>query len=218
MSWRISAGLSLLAAVVFYASTAPRAADEPKPSPPGHLVALMDYDHAFQNSLRYKTELDQLKAGTAKVENELKAFHDSVHKLEEELKALQPGSPDFIKKQEAATLKQHELQARIKIERTKFEQQRVKLETALLKEIDQITKQVAVANNIALVLNQDTREQPLRDLEATQQHRQRRVVYHNAGLDITAIVLSKLNDSYNEKANALPLPAANAKLATPAKQ
>lgn len=218
MSWRISAGLSLLAGILLCASTSPRAADEPKPSQPGHLVAILDYDHVFQNSRRYKTDLEQLKAGTAKVENELKAFHESVHKLEEELKALQPGSADFIKKQAEATLKQHELQARIQIERTKYEQQRVKLETTVLKEIDIITKQVAAANDIALVLNQDTREQPLRDLEATQQHRQRRVVYHNAGLDITAIVLSKLNENNNEQTKAPTRPAANAKLATPAKQ
>ena len=216
MSWRISASLSLLAAVFFCAPAAPRAADEPKPSPPGYLVAILDYEHAFQNSRHYKTELDQLKAGTAKVENELKAFHDSVHKLEEELKALQPGSPDFMKKQEEATLKQHELQARIKIERTKFEQQRVKLETTVLKDIDRITQQIAVENDIALVLNHNTREQPLRDLEATQQHRQRRVVYHNPGLDITQLVTRKLNEGYNEKAPTRP--ASKPKSVKPAKE
>jgi Skp family chaperone for outer membrane proteins len=108
MSLRLIASLSLLAAIVFCALSSPRAADEAKPAQPGHLVAILDYEEVFQKSLRYKSALDKLRTDNLKVESDFKTRNETLHKLEEDLKALQPGSPDFNKRQEEATLLKHD--------------------------------------------------------------------------------------------------------------
>jgi Skp family chaperone for outer membrane proteins len=182
-----------------------QAADEPQPaSPPGHLVAVLDYDAALQNSRRYKQELEKLKASTAAAENELKRMHEQVNKLEQVLKTLPPSSPDYRKREEEVTFKQHELQARIKIERKKFEEERVQVEASILKDIDAITKQVAVANKIALVLNVSTRKLPLNSQEEVQRLRQQSIVYYNPSLDLTPLVQRKLDELLVEKNQAKP--------------
>lgn len=200
MSRHFSASLNLLAAIIFCTSASTHAADDPKPAEPGHLVAILDYDEVFKNSLRYKKELEKLKASTVKAENEHKTRNEVLHKLEETLKIHAPGSPDFLKVQEEATLKKHELQAWIQIERTKFEAKRVQLEAAVMKEIDDITKQISIENNIAMVTNVSTRRLQFHDLESTERHRQRPVVFFNTGLDLTQLVLTKLNNIYSEEA------------------
>jgi hypothetical protein len=58
----------------------------------------------------------------------------------------------------------------------------------MMREIDDIIKEICLANNIALVTNVDTRQARITDLESAERHRQRRVLYYNPGLDITNLV------------------------------
>lgn len=203
MSLRLVVSLSLLSAIVICCTSSPRA-EEGKLPQQGHLVAILDYDNVLQNSLRYKTDLEKLKSDTWKVESEFKTQSEKVRQLEEAIKGLQPGSPDFVKHRDEATYKKHELQARIQLERTKYEEQRVQLEAAVMKQIDNITQQISVENNIAMVTNVATRQPQFHDLESTERHRQRPVVYFNPGLDLTNLVLTKMNNAFNEEAKLTP--------------
>jgi len=200
MSQRILAILILLSAIVFMVSSSPRAADDAKPEQKGHLVAIVDCEQVFQNSYRYKTALEKLSAENLKIESDMKTRNETLRKIEEELKSLQPGSPDFNKRQEEATLLKHELQARIQIQRAKYEQKRVTIEVTMMQEIDHIIEEICRANDIAMVTNVDTRQQRFTDLESAERHRQRRVMYYNPGLDITNLVLRKTNDAFQEDA------------------
>ena len=203
MATRIGAVLCLLLVSLWLTPSMLCAADEPNPAAQsGHQIAVLDYDQLLQNSKRYKKELDKLKAGTAVTETELKKTYDQIHKLQEQLKTIVPSSPEFRKREEEITLKEHELQARIKIERKKFEEQRVQLEASILRDIDTITKQVAIAHNIALVLNVSTNRPPLNNQEEVTRLRQQNVVYFNPGIDLTQIVQNKLNEAFPEKPKA----------------
>jgi Skp family chaperone for outer membrane proteins len=169
----------------------------------GHQIAIVDMGEIFTNCVRYKTAIEGMKAQTLQLEGQFKADYENMKKMAEELKALQPGSPDFRTRESALGKMELDFKFKQAQARKDFEERINGVQFSLYREIDAVVKQIAVANNIALVMRHNTSEVKGNDPQQVLRAVNQSVVYYNPGLDITRLVLSKLNE------NATPLPQPN---------
>jgi len=166
----------------------------------GHQIAIVDMGEIFQNCVRYKAAIEGMKTQTLALEGQFKADYENLKKMAEEMKALQPGSPDFRKREAEIGKLELDFKFRNAQARKDFEDRINGVQFSLYREIDAVVKEIAVANNIALVMRHNTNQVNGNDPQQVLRAINQSVVYYNPGLDITKLVLSKLN------ANATPIP------------
>jgi len=161
----------------------------------GHQIAIVDMGEIFTNCVRYKTAIEGMKAQTLQLEAQFKADYENMKKMAEELKALQPGSPDYRTRESALGKMELDFKFKQAQARKDFEERINSVQFSLYREIDAVVKQIAVANNIALVMRHNTSEVKGNDPQQVLRAINQSVVYYNPGLDITRLVLSKLNEN-----------------------
>ena len=166
----------------------------------GHQIAIVDMGEIFTNCQRYKATIEGMKAQTLQLEGQFKADYENMKKMAEEMKALQPGSPDFRKRESELGKLELDFKFRQAQARKDFEERINGVQFSLYREIDAVVKQIAVANNIALVMRHNTSQVNGTDPQQVLRAINHSVVYYNPGLDITKLVLSKLNE------NVTPIP------------
>jgi Skp family chaperone for outer membrane proteins len=187
----------LLALALTTGLIAPAVAQTPSA---GHQIAIVDMGEIFTKCLRYKATIEGMKTQTVALEGQFKADYETMKKMAEELKALQPGSPDFRKRESELGKLELDFKFRQAQARKDFEDRINGVQFQLYNEIDAIVKQIAVANNIALVFRHNTSKVVGSDPQQVLRAINQSVVYYNPGLDITNLVLSKLNE------NPAPIP------------
>jgi Skp family chaperone for outer membrane proteins len=169
----------------------------------GHQIAIVDMGEIFTNCVRYKTAIEGMKAQTLQLEGQFKADYETMKKMAEEMKALQPGSPDFRKRESELGKLELDFKFRQAQARKDFEERINSVQFSLYREIDAVVKQIAVANNIALVMRHNTTQPNGNDPQQVLRAINQSVVYYNPGLDITKLVLARLNE------NATPIQPAS---------
>lgn len=187
----------LLALALTTSMIAPAFAQQPAA---GHQIAIVDMGEIFQNCVRYKTAIDAMKTETTALENQFKVNYETMKKMAEEMKVMQPGSPDFRKRESELGKMELDFKFRQAQARKDFEERINGVQFGLYSEIDKVVKQIAVANNIALVMRHNTAEVKGNDPQQVLRAINQSVVYYNPGLDITKLVLKQLNE------NATPIP------------
>lgn len=186
----------LLALALTVGMIAPAVAQQPG----GHQIAIVDMGEIFQKCVRYKQAIDSMKAETTALENKFKVDYETMKKMAEELKALQPGSPDFRRRESELGKAELDFKFRQAQARKDFEERINSVQFGLYSEIDKVVKQIAVANNIALVMRHNTTPVQGNDPQQVLRAINNTVVYYNPGLDITQIVLAKLNENTTQPA------------------
>lgn len=182
---------SLLALALTLGMVLPAAAQQST----GHQIAIVDMGEIFTNCVRYKTAIEGMKAQTLQLEAQFKADYENMKKMAEEMKVMQPGSPDFRKRESELGKLELDFKFRQAQARKDFEERINSVQFSLYREIDAIVKQVAVANNIALVMRHNTSQVNGTDPQQVLRAINQSVVYYNPGLDITKLVLGKLNEN-----------------------
>lgn len=167
----------------------------------GHQLAIVDMGEIFTKCVRYKATIEGMKTETLALEGRFKGDYENMKKMAEEMKTLQPGSPDFRKREAELGKLELDFKFRQAQARKDFEERINSVQFSLYREIDAVVKQIAVANNIALVMRHNTTPPNGNDPQQVLRAINQAVVYYNPGLDITNLVLSKLNE------NATPIPS-----------
>ena len=170
----------------------------------GHQIAIVDMGEIFTNCVRYKAAIEAMKTQTTALEGQFKADYETMKKMAEEMKALQPGSPDFRKRESEIGKLELDFKFRQAQARKDFEERINGVQFSLYREIDAVVKQIAVANNIALVMRHNTTQPNGNDPQQVLRAINQSVVYYNPGLDITKLVLSKLNENSAAPGTAAP--------------
>ena len=168
-------------------------------------VALLDVSYIMKNHNRRKAMMENMKADMERATAEARSQSETIRKLVEQLKGINPGTPDY-KMREAQALKlKSELDIKMQLQKREFMQREAKILYNVYQEIQQEVNYYATANNVAMVIqfNGDTvdKENPQDIIRGINQS----VVWYSKNLDITPIILNRLNPPDGARSNPSPI-------------
>jgi len=156
-------------------------------------IALLDISYIFKNHARFKSMMDGMKGDVKRAENQVKRERDSIRTLAERLREFRSGSPEFKQLEQELAKRQSDLQVQMQLQRKDFLHQEAKIYHTIYREILQEVEYYATSQGISVVLrfsgdpvDIEKPDEVLRDLNKS-------VVYYSSGLDITPMVLERLN-------------------------
>ena len=166
-----------------------------RPAQPTPKVALLDISYIFKHHTRFKSMMTDMKTSVQQAETWVKSEREALRKMAEGMQDYRPGTPDHKAMQEEMTKRKANVAAQIELQRKNFLQMESKIYHTVYQEVLQEVDYYCKANGIAMVLrfngespNGDNPQDVLRFINKP-------VVWYNQGLDITGIVLSRLNRS-----------------------
>ena len=188
----VVAGIVLILTLAAYHAPAQRAGVPGAATQPGPAV-MLDISYIFKNHVRFKGMMSDMKADVGRVQAQLKEEGKTIRNLGERLKELRAGTADYKSLEEEGAKRAADLQVQMTLSRKEFLQQEAKIYYTVYKEILQEVEYYATSNNIGMVFrfNGDPVEMGrpddvLRDINKS-------VVYFSKNLDITPVILERLN-------------------------
>jgi len=158
-------------------------------------IAVIDVNYILENHTVLKARMEDLKAEMERDAQLRKAENDTIRKMITEIQTLESGSQAYKNMEEEIARRRADLEIRARIKNKESLTKQAKIYHDVYQDIVQEVNYYASQpqNNIALVLNFDgesvDKEQPdsiLREL-------QKQVVWYPEELDITPIILERLN-------------------------
>jgi Skp family chaperone for outer membrane proteins len=189
-------GATFVAAIVGILSLAYPTADAQTPRPSGHNIAVVDVSVIFKQHQRFLAATEKFKKDVEAAEAKLKEEYNRVQALQQQLKGLNPGSPDYKQMEQRVAREYADLQIKQQSQKKDLMELEGKIYFQVYKELDDSVKLFAERNNIALVLRyaSDPMDNPT-DRNEIVRGINRSVVYVNPALDITTLILQDLNRS-----------------------
>lgn len=165
-------------------------------------VALLDVGHILEKSSRMKAAKDVLTTAGQQAEQALVKEQEAIRHLQEGLRELRSGTPDYKQKEEEIAKRISDLQVTVKLKRKQLgEQQSMALYTAY-KEIEQEVQSLAAERGFIMVLRISRVDVPQDNLEAVYTYAGKNVVWSHPQFDITDEILNRLErrSGYNNPA------------------
>jgi Skp family chaperone for outer membrane proteins len=191
----------LLASLSVVRAQGPEPAARPQGAPP---VALIDVKFIFKNHPRFAAMRQELKADVERVEGQARADSESIRKMREKLSDFRQGSPEFKDLEERIVQRTSELSARFELQRREFAEREAKIYYAVYQEIMQEVQYYCAAYGVAMVMNFDREKINPDKPEDVIRGVNREVVWYNAALDISDVILRRLAPQGNPNATANP--------------
>jgi Skp family chaperone for outer membrane proteins len=158
-------------------------------------LAVVDVAYIFKNHARFKQQMEAMKAKVDAAEQELKRDQEDYKRLADQLKNFQPGSPDYKKTEDDMLKKQGDLNLKVSLQKKDFMEQEGRIYFNVSREIDDAVKQIAVKNNIGLVLRFNGDPVDPVDRNDILRGINKPIVYYDPRMDVTPYVLQDLNRS-----------------------
>ncbi len=160
----------------------------------GSAVVLLDVNAVFKHHNRMRSMMKQMKDDVRRAEEEVRSERNAIVQLAKRLEEeITPGTRDYNALDVQLTERRTKLSIRIQLQKKEFLQREAKIFHTVYQEVLQEVNYYANANNVALVLrfnaaraNPDQPQEILRDINKA-------VVWYAPPLDITQIVLDRLN-------------------------
>lgn len=159
----------------------------------GQPVALIDVGRVMKNYNRHKIEEDRLKAEMQQAENWVRTERESLKKKIELLKELQPGTPQYNQQEADIAQTNATVTTQIKLQQKKFQEHSAEVTLKSYQEIQAETKAYATHYGIAMVQRFSADAAISSQPGSVAKKIYGQVVWHNAELDITAVVIDWLN-------------------------
>ncbi|MCA9248402.1 MAG: OmpH family outer membrane protein [Planctomycetales bacterium] len=155
-------------------------------------IGVVDISYIFENHLRFKAMMDQMKEDVKATEEELRKEREQIGLQDEKLKQFTPGSPDYKRFEE----QQAEVKARFNLKAAKqrkdFLEREAKIYYQTYLEVNDAIKLYAQSKGLGLVLrfngdpiDANKREDVLRAIN--------KPVVYQGGIDITPDILAGVN-------------------------
>ncbi len=180
-------------AVGLTTSTALAQQGPPQQAPAG--IALLDVSRVFKEHVRFKAEMNGIKAEAQTEEGKIKQRAEELQQRVEVLKTYTPGSPDYKRLEEELTKLRSDMQVDIQLQRKEFLQREAKVVHRVYREIQQEVEYFASRYGVAAVLqfsnenaNSEQPEQVFRNIAKS-------VVWFAPHLDITNDIIGALNNN-----------------------
>jgi Skp family chaperone for outer membrane proteins len=169
-------------------------------------IAMLDVNSVFKNHARFKAKMQDLDADVKSLQEQAKQANAQINKLVEQLQNYRAGSDEYKRLEEDIVKQRSEIQTRMQIQKRDVMQREAKIHYEVYCEIQQEVRYICQANNIGVVLNYSrdpiNAENPDDVLRGISQ----KVVFSNADLDITPLVISRLSppNRQADRSNASP--------------
>lgn len=186
------AALGFWTAAIALVLAPPRILAQSAQGPSGTAIALVDMNKVFQNHMRFKAAMDDLKKDITNYEAGLGDQRKQAAHMNEQLANYRPGTPEY--KQVESQLAQLAANAQVgmAMQKKEFLEREAKVYYQAYMEVAEQVNQIAARNNIALVLSYNGEPINAEDRASILQGVNRAVVYQRE-LDITPLVLERLN-------------------------
>jgi Skp family chaperone for outer membrane proteins len=206
--------LAVLAAFVLVAATlmwmtlggsaAAQSAAQPQVVRP--TVALLDVTHIFRNHARLKAGMDRMKQDVLAAEASAQKESEAISGLNARLKTLRQGSQDYKALEAEIARRQTELVLAVQNRKREFVQEEARLYYNVYHEIQQEVDYYCSQTGTSAVLNFSREPVDLDSPDSILACINRPVIAHAANLDITDLVLSRLNQGSINPAATQPRP------------
>jgi outer membrane protein len=160
-------------------------------------VAIIDLSYIFKNHARFKAMTEGMRAEVLRAEDALKASRTEIETLTKRLNdlgnELRKDSPEYKQLDADLTRKKIDLSTQVSQQKKEFLEKEAKIYFSVYQEVIDEVKYFSERNRISLVMrfNGD----PVTDSDPQEILKQlnKSVVYYNAGIDITPMILDSLN-------------------------
>lgn len=216
--WTALGGVGLLGILV-YQLAAQQVAGPTAPvrsTPIVRNIAVVDIEYIFKNHLRFKQEMSVLRSEAAAVEQWAQREQENMKSLAEQLKDHEPGTSTYNQIDDALVKRQKDFEAEVIKKRKEFLLREAKLHYSTYQEIATEVQYLAAANGIALVIRFNGQQVDPNSPDDVLRYINQLIVYQAPELDLTPIVLQRLNARAQSTAASAARPAMPA--ATPQPQ
>lgn len=158
-------------------------------------TALVDVNYVFKNHARFKEAMQRFDQEVKAAQAEWKRQNEALGKKAERVQGLNltPGSPEFKREEEALLRERNDLQTQIAMAKRDFVQREAKLYHAVYQEVLYEVQTYSAANGVSLVLNFQGDKMNPDNPQSVISGVNQPVVFYNKDLDITPLVLRRLN-------------------------
>jgi Skp family chaperone for outer membrane proteins len=166
-------------------------AARPAAAPP--TVALLDIGYIFKKHARMKAMTDSLKNRIEAAEANATSKRNALNTLKAELQQYQPGSPEYSERETAVAQRSTDLAIEVQQLRREFLKEEARIYHTVYQEIQQEVGYYCQSQGVAVVLRFSREEPDLDNPDSILVHINKPVVAYAANLDITDVILSRLN-------------------------
>ncbi|MFN0197573.1 MAG: OmpH family outer membrane protein [Planctomycetaceae bacterium] len=161
-----------------------------------HKVGLIDMAEVFKEYTKFKDLRDQLKAQIEETDKLAKSKGEEIQGLQEQMKALKSGSPDFVNLESQLAKLTSEFETFRKVKQREFLREEAAMYHEIYKEVTDLVGLYAERFGYTLVLRFNKEDLNTDDPQQLIQGMNRQVVYSRENDDITDEVVKYLNKKY----------------------
>jgi len=190
------AALAPLAALLL--PLAPLALAQQAPHHGGPVVAILDLTYIFKNHTRFQQMSGDMRREVEAAENSLKSDRESYQQLTQKLEQYKRGTPEYRALEEELAKRAAELNLQVNIQKKNFLEQEAKIYYTVYQEVIDCVKYHCDTTGVSLVLRFNGDPIDRNDPQEVLKELNKSVIYYNRSIDITPVILEKLN-SYQQK-------------------
>ena len=190
--------VTVAAASLLIGLSATSADAQTQPSPSANAarfgVGVVDVSYIFENHLRFKAMMDQMKEDVKKTEELLRKEREQIGLQDEKLKQFATGSADYKNLEERIAEVKAKFNLKAAKQRKEFLEREAKIYYQTYLEVNSVVKQYSESKGLGLVLrfngdpiDANKREDVLRAIN--------KPVVYQGGVDITPDILASINRS-----------------------
>lgn len=198
---QLSAICGLLVVSVLSSSIASAQAPA-KPASAGTKIAIVDVARILKDHPGIKSQMQQIEQELKNFDASFKAKNEELKNEVAVLKDLVPGTPDYTRQEEKIA----QIESRGKLDFGRRRKELIDAEAKIFHDnyqlISQMVSSVAVTNQIGIVFRYNSEEMDLTDKDSLIRGVMKNIVYHDAGLDMTDLVMKMLDQHFARTANA----------------
>ncbi|HEX4130980.1 MAG TPA: OmpH family outer membrane protein [Pirellulales bacterium] len=161
-----------------------------QPSP----VAVIDVAYIFKYHTRLQALTADLQRDIQQAEKEVQEARQALQKLSERLEDYKRGSPEYKALEEEIVKRNADMQLKVNIQKRNFVEQQAKMYLSVYRELCDEVKAYCDSAGVNLVIRFNGDPADTNDPDEIFKDLNKTVIYYSASVDITPIILKKLNE------------------------
>jgi Skp family chaperone for outer membrane proteins len=174
------------------------------PGPSGQNIAVIDVGTIFEKHVRFKAQMDQLKAEIDATEKQWKKEAQDINSQVEELKTMGSSSPSYHQKEAQVAQITADFNVKKGLRNKELMERQGKIYFATYREVEDAVKDFCQRYNVALVIRYNAKPIDSSDPQQILQGIQRPIVYVDKRYDITGDIITLVNRSAGTPVSSLP--------------
>ena len=174
------------------------------PVPHGQNIAVIDVGVIFEQHVRFKAQMDQLKADIAQTEKQWKEEATAINALVEQLKAMKPDSPDYHRLEAEVAQRQGDFNVKKALANRDLMERQGKIYFNTYREVESAVAEFCHQYNVSLVIRYSSKPIEGTDPQEILRGIQRPIVFVDKLYDITGDISKMLNHTPPDRSANVP--------------